>query len=363
MPYSQLIMPAGRRRSSRFIRAVRAVWRDTSALFREFRFPLLLFLTAIIGGGILYRELMQLAGEPNIPPLYDMPYIMLALMVLEGPTDLPSEPYLTIFWYLMPVLAVYIIGRGASDFVRLFFNRNERRDAWEEAVASTYRNHIIVLGVGHVGIKVIRTLAQMGLEVVAIDNELEDEKKQQLGELGVPAIPGDGRQSATLEKAGLRYAQALIVCTSNELVNLETVMRARDMSPDIRIVARSWDNQFANQLRRFMNVQAVLSASDLAAPVFAGMAVGLEITQTLNINDQEFSLIRLTVEPDSFLDGQNIHDLQTRNNMDIVLHGRHDQIDVHPPNEAVVRAGDTLVIFARHDRIIEIAARNRTRKR
>jgi len=359
LPYSQLVLPRGRRRTSRFARGIRAISRDTSALFKEFRQPLLIFLFILFVGGFLYRELMFRAGEDVVPPYIDMPYIMLALMVLETPISLPDEPYLIVFWYVLPVLAVYIIGRGAADFVRLFFNRNDRRDAWEEAVASTYRNHIIVLGAGHVGLRVTRTLVEMGFDVVVVDQSVNDEKKAQLGGLNVPTIPGDGRQSAILEKAGLRDAQCLVVCTSNELVNLETVMRARDMNPNIRIVARSWDTQFANQLKRFMGVNAVLSASELAAPVFAGMAVGIEITQTLVINGEEFSMIRVTVEPQSFLDGETIQQLQIKNGMDIVLHGRGDSINVHPDGATVVRAGDTLVIFARHNKITDIAGRNR----
>ncbi|MBC7870333.1 MAG: TrkA family potassium uptake protein [Chitinophagaceae bacterium] len=363
MPYSQLVLPRGRRRISRLARGIRAILRDTSALFKEFRQPLLMLLIALFMGGYLYRELMFVAQVSPVPPYVDMPYVMLALMLLQAPLSLPDKPYLIAFWYVMPVLGVYIIGRGAADFVRLFFNRNDRRDAWEEAVASTYRNHIIVLGAGHVGLRVTRTLVQMGFDVVVIDQSVDDEKKAQLGGLNVPTIPGDGRQITTLEKAGLRDAQCLVVCTSNELVNLETVMRARDMNPDIRIVARSWDTQFANQLKRFMGVNAVLSASELAAPVFAGMAVGIEITQTLVINGEEFSMIRLTVEPQSFLDGENIHHLQAKNLMDIVLHGRNDAINVHPEGETIVQAGDTLVIFARHDKIIDIVGRNRQRGR
>ena len=61
-------------------------------------------------------------------------------------------------------------------------------------------------------------------------------------------------------------------------------MRARDMNHDMRIVARMYDPQFSKQLNRFMGVQATLSSSDLSAPAFAGAAVGIEITQTLNVS-------------------------------------------------------------------------------
>lgn len=357
-PYAKLVMPRDKHPVGRRLRALRASWRDTSALFREFRTPILLFIVVTVGGGYIYGELHVMAGHERIP-FIDLPYIMTALMILESPIDVPSEPYLILFWYLLPPIAVYIFGRGAADFVRLFFNRNERRDAWEEAVASTYRNHIIVLGIGHVGQGVAETLTEMGFEVIAVDHKTTPELSERFSELGIPLIVGDGRTSNTLEKAGLAHAEAFVACTSNDFVNLEAIMRARDMNPSIRIVARMWDDQFANQLKNFMGVSAVISSSRLAAPIFAGSAVGIEITQTLTVHGKEYSMIRLTVARGSFMDGQSIDYLQTSQNMDIVLHGTNGDVDVHPRGDVVVQAGDTLVIFADHGKILEIVTRNR----
>lgn len=358
MATTRLLIPAGRGKRTRFMRMARAIMRDSFALWREFRVPFLVFNITLFVGGYIYGELWVYSGRPRIAYI-DLPYIMLQLMVLETPGDAPAEPYLIIFWYALPAIAVYVIGRGALDFVRLFFDRSARRDAWEEAVASTYRNHIIILGVGHVGLRVARILAKMGFDIVAIDSELTVEKDTELSALSVPLIVADGRMSATLETAGVRYADALIVCTSNDHINLEVIMRARDLNPKMRIVARMWDDQFATQIKRFMGVEAVLSASDLAAPMFAGSAVGIEITQTLAVHGVEYSMIRIQVTNGSFLEGLTVGRLQTENDMDIVLHGRNGEVEVQPDNNTVVHGGDILIIFARHDKVVGIVERNR----
>lgn len=359
--YSKLVLPSGKRRTNRFMRLIRAVWRDTSALLREFRTPLLLFIIVTVGGGWLYGELWVIAGNERMA-FYQLPIMMVELMVLEIPTEMPREPYLIIFWYLLPPIAVFIIGRGAADFFRLFFNRNERRDAWEEAVASTYRNHVIVLGLGHVGLNVARTLVDMGFEVVGVDTKVSLDLDNTLNAMGVPVIVGDGRSETILEKAGIHHADAFMACTSIDYVNLEAIMMARDMNPDVRIVARMFDGRSASQLKRFMGVKAVMSSAQLAAPVFAGAAVGIEITQTLKVGDEEYSMVRLTVEPGSFLDGCTIDELQRSQNIDIVLHERSGAIDVHPDNTITVESGDTLVIFAHHRKITDIVARNQPKK-
>ena len=356
MPRTQLLIPT--RRVSRWLRTVRVLYRDSTALWREFRRSIVVFLLATLVGGFVYGELLVQAGYPAVPYI-ELPYMMVMLMIFQSPGQAPPQPQLIIFWYFMPVIGVYVVGRGAADFIRLFFDRSERRNAWEEAVASTYRNHVIVMGAGHLGLRVIRSLVSMGFEVVAVDNAIKPESEAELNRLRVPLISADGRLSETMKSAGLRHAQAFIVCTSNDHMNLEITMRARDLNPTIRIVVRLWDNQFATQIRRFMNVEAVLSASDLAAPAFAASALNIEITQTLTVGDTEYSMIRLQVAAGSFLDGETIEALQDSYQIDIVLHGHGESVNVHPAHNVRVRAGDTLVIFAQHHRIMDIVSRNR----
>jgi voltage-gated potassium channel len=360
MPAPQFVVPIRprRRRAATLLRKVRAVWRDTRALWRQFYKPILAFLVVTLVGGYIYGEIYYNLRGISIP-LIDRPYMMLQLMILETPEDVPPEWQLVLFWYLLPPVLVFIVGNGVADFVRLFFNRDERRDAWREAVASTYRNHVIVFGAGHVGARVIRTLTDMGFDVVVIDNNPDDGIEDMLRELDVPLLVLDGRASATLEKAGLRDAEAFVACTGNDQVNLEAIMRARDMNPDVRIVARVWDDQFAQQITRFMNVQSVLSSSELSAPVFAGLAVGVEMAQTSRVNDVDYSTVRLTVARGSFLDGHAVGRLQKENDMDIVLHSNGGETRVQPPSDVIVHAGDTLVIFAHHERVLDVVGRNR----
>ncbi len=358
----ELVLPHARRRSGRLIRILRVIWHDTSALIREFRVPIMVFLIATFGGGWLYGELYAAIHGERIP-FIELPYDMVQLMTLQGIPEVPvpPEPPLLIFWYVMPLIGLFVVGRGVVDFVQTFFNRGERRRAWEEAVAATYRQHVIVLGVGHVGLRVVRTLAEMNFEIVAIDQKASREIEDELSRMGVPVISEDGRSVETLVKAGLPYAESLVVCTSNDQLNLEVTLRARDMNPNLRIVVRSWDAKFAEQLKKYLGVEAVLSASDLAAPAFAGAAVGVEIAQSFTMHGVIYSMIRLKVAQGSFLSGKTIDNIQNQQKMDIVLHSRNETPEVHPAGDIVVQPGDTLVIFAPHSKIVDIASRNRQR--
>lgn len=353
---SRLAAVPRRRRWRAVLHRLRALRHHTVAVLREFRVPIICFLAVTVVGGFLYGELYRLArGE--VLPLIDRPYVMVQLMLLEAPEPVPPEWYLVGFWYGLPVVFVILVALGAADFVDLFFNRNDERDAWGEALAMSYRNHVIVLGAGHVGLRAVRDLVDMGSEVVVVDSAPGDEVRAVLDRLGVPLVLGDGRQGATLERAGVREAEAFVACTADDSVNLQAVVKVRHENPDARIVVRMWDRTAA--VEGVIGAHAVLSAADLAAPAFAGAAVGVEITQTLEIGGAEYSTLRLRVEPGSFLDGHSVGGLEEENDMEIVLRCRGEDVEVDPPADRRVAAGEDLVIFAGHQRILEVVARNR----
>jgi Trk K+ transport system NAD-binding subunit/type III secretion system FlhB-like substrate exporter len=331
------------------------MWRNSRALFGQFRRPLLAFLLTSLGGGFLYGELYQMAQRGSIP-LIDRPYMMLQLMILETPHDIPTEWYLMLFWYTLPVIFIFIVGNGVADFVRLFFDRSGRQDAWRKALVSTYRNHIIVFGVGHVGLRVVRQLHEAGIQVVAIDHKLNTVTENALAEMKIATIRGDGTDPATLLDAGLKDAQAFVACTGSDQTNLLAIMQVRDMHKDIRIVARVWDEWYAQKMERLMNVESVLSASDLAAPAFVGRALGADITQKIDVDGLEYSTVRLIVTQGGYLDGRTVGEVQRHEDVDIVLLVRHKTSDIQPKHDVVIQSGDVVVIFARHERSLQMAA-------
>jgi Trk K+ transport system NAD-binding subunit len=209
---------------------------------------------------------------------------------------------------------------------------------------------------------VIRDLVAMDLDVVAIDSSPSAMAQKRLGEMGVPIIRADGRLPETLEKARLSSALAFVACTGKDQANMEAIMKVRHGHPDIRIVGRMWDHQFAEQLEKFLEVDSVLSSADLAAPAFAGAAVGVDITQTLQIEGVAYSTMRLTVAEGSFLAGNAVGDLQTRHEMDIVLVDQGGTPTVQPARDLEVNVGDGVVFFARHDRVLEVLSLNMGKK-
>jgi Trk K+ transport system NAD-binding subunit len=339
---------------------MRAAQHHVEALLREFGGPLLGFVGVTVGAGWAYGELYAAARGVHIPH-FDRPYVMLQLMLLEAPETVPPEWYLAAFWYALPAAFIILVGLGAADFLELFFNRaDDDRDRWEEALAMTYRNHAIVVGVGHVGLRVVRDLRDMGQEVVVVDLDPHPEALDTLERFGAPVVRGDARMGSVLERASLGQAEVFVACTGDDHRNMEAIMKAREMNPAARTVARIWDRSLGEHMERYGMADQVLSAADLSAPAFAGAALGIDISQTVEVEGVEYSSLRLVAGAGSFLTRDTVGAIERDNELEVSLLAHAGRVTVDPEPEARISAGDEVVLFARHSRILDVVTRNRS---
>lgn len=132
--------------------------------------------------------------------------------------------------------------------------------------------HIIVVGVGNLGYRVVEELHRLGERVVAVDRNPSGEFVETL-RANTHVVFGDARVPETLLRAGVDSAQALIAATNDDAANLGVALSARQMNPAIRTVVRLFDADFAARVRRTLAVDTVMSSSLIAAPMF--VAAGL----------------------------------------------------------------------------------------
>lgn len=335
-------LPRSRRPLSR---RIRADIRDIRVMFREFRGAVVSFVLLIVLGGwsfqILWNNLHQAEPIRYIEALYDV----LTMTFFQPTLAFPQEWYLDMYFFIMPLLGVILIGRGVADFVTLLFNRRSRLSQWEEAVASTFRDHIIVCGLGHLGIRVVRELVALDEDIVVVEVEADSPRFDEVRNYDIPIIEGDARTEEVLDRAMLDRASAIIICTNNDLINLQIASRIREDNKDVRIVMRMFDDQFARSMADRFDISAVMSASMMAAPAFAGAATSTEIIQTFSVADRRLVMGRVEVEPSSWLDGCcSISDIEQELDLSIVLLETDGKVDVHPHPDGHLKAGDVVAV-------------------
>lgn len=335
----------------------RATWRDTLLLLRDFRVPLFFFCLLIVGGGLAYFDLAQRAAEPVPSPVQAI-YGALTMVFFQAAGAFPNAWYLQLFYFIMPVLGFAILAQGLADFGALFFNRKSRSKEWEMAVASTFSDHIILVGLGHLGYRVVQKLHELDQDVVVIELSPRDDLMANVQAMNLPVLQGDGTRESVLEVAGVRRAHTIMLCTQNDNLNLQMAVKARSINPAIRVVMRIFDDDFARALESQFGFSA-FSATGMAAPIFAATAAGMDITPPITVEGQVLSLARLTISPRSKLVDRCVSEVEQAYNLSIVLLRRAGEQDLHPAGDKRLQRGDTCAVLGGPDEINVLAQANR----
>jgi Trk K+ transport system NAD-binding subunit len=357
MPRTVKILPSRRRRQPDWLIEARAALRDTLVLLREFRRPLLMFFLVFIVGGWVYHLLARTAGAP-VGSLAEATFLVLSMTFLQANADFPNVWYLQVFFFLMPVIGLAVLGTGVADFAALLFNRRQRGEAWQVALADSFSGHVVVCGLGHLGQRIVSELHQLGYHVVCLERDPQADRLKAVEELNVPLIRNDARSREAMLRAGVDRAEAIIICTNDDLLNLQISMLARELNPKIRVVMRLYDEDFGRQVREKFDVEAVFSTSAIAAPAFAGAATQTDIAMSFALGREVLNASRLTLTTQSPLLGRTISQLEQEWDVTAVRHKRGDKIDLHPAHDIVLQAGDEIVLFASLTTLHTLARQN-----
>ncbi|MFE0496860.1 NAD-binding protein [Streptomyces albidoflavus] len=143
--------------------------------------------------------------------------------------------------------------------------------------------HVVLLGLGKVGSRVLSRLHEMEVPVVCVEEDPEARGIALARRLRVPTVIGDVTEEGVLEAAKVHRARALLALTSVDSTNLEAVLYARGVKQDLRVVMRLFDDAFATAVYRTLRAahpQARTrsrSVSTLSAPAFAVAMMGRQI--------------------------------------------------------------------------------------
>lgn len=134
-------------------------------------------------------------------------------------------------------------------------------------VAESLEGHVAIIGYGRVGRHIVTLLGEMGIPHLVVESDAQ--RVQELDRQGVPTLYGDAANSEVLTHAGLKRARALVVAGPDEDANALIVSAARDLAPQLPIIARAISEDGTRRLGE-------LGAQDVIHPELEG---GLEIVR------------------------------------------------------------------------------------
>jgi voltage-gated potassium channel len=208
------------------------------------------------------------------------------------------------------------------------------------------RDHFIICGAGRVGSHLIRGLKNTDDPFIVIERDRQN--VEELMDQGIPVLVRDATLEESLREAGVEHARGLAACLPDDADNVYVVLTARDLNPDLHIVARAAEEQAESKLIR-------AGANRVVAPTIIGghrMAMALikpavgDFLDSVTANDLELGFEQQEVEAGSQLVGRKLRETVIRSELNIVvvsIRRSNGELIFNPSGETQIENGDLLV--------------------
>ncbi|MEM9925916.1 MAG: NAD-binding protein [Cyanobacteria bacterium P01_D01_bin.50] len=143
----------------------------------------------------------------------------------------------------------------------------------------------LVCGLGGLGQQCVVALKQFGVKVIGIELvQPSSWRIPNIDNLLDELIIGDCRQNSVFEHAKIELCRAVLIVTSNELINAETAIAVRQMNKNARLVIRSTKENLNQLLEEQLSNFVAYDPIHLSAASFALAALGKDSLGFFNLD-------------------------------------------------------------------------------
>jgi voltage-gated potassium channel len=232
----------------------------------------------------------------------------------------------TLFYALVTVAEFFVSGH-LGDLLAI-----RRRQRMTDSLSG----HHIVCGYGRVGRQVARDLHAARASCVVVDTDAA------IGELaqsiGFSFIQGDATEDVVLLQAGVERARSIIACADSDAGNVFITLTARELRPDITIVARAAREDSETKLRR-AGADRVISPYKASGTEMARLALHPQLSGVVDVN-AEFRIEDIVVAEGCEGAHQSIGDI--RGGAMILGLRRGQEFHAQPAGDTILAPGDVI---------------------
>src|ERR1700761_8434833 len=216
------------------------------------------------------------------------------------------------------------------------------------------RDHVVVVGLGSTGIRVVTDLTAAGYDVLVIEQDENNRFLPAAAALDVPVIFGDSTMRQTLESARVDRARGVAVVAGHDMKNIETgivLLEILGSDTEVPIVMRVQGRALSTAVNRRFGFENVRSVVDLAAPWFIGAAMGLQVLGTFWVGQRSFMVGAMLVAEGSELDGLQMMHMSTQTRV-IAITRQDGPASLRPRRDSRLQAGDTAYLIGPYRELI-----------
>lgn len=297
-----------------------------------------LWMTIITVTAVGYEEVVEMTPTAEA----------IAALLLVGGLTLMG------LWFALLTSAIVEMDLAQVFRIRRTMNRIEQ-----------LRNHVVVCGAGRTGRQVIRELTEAGSPYLVVERSAERAESVRREFPDALVLEADATKDETLVIARIGTARGLVACLSQDTDNLFVCLSARDLQPNLNIVARAYDEQTMQKLY-IAGADHVVSPNLTGGIRMASMMLRPEVVSFLDVvtrgDGLTLRLEEIRIEAGSPLAGMTLAEARIPQQTGLIViamrhldqRGREGPWSYNPGPQEELRVGDVMIVMGNTDQIGEL---------
>jgi voltage-gated potassium channel len=243
------------------------------------------------------------------------------------------------FMYVVGLIVQFLV----EDRIRVILGRRKL----DKQIAKL-KDHYIICGYGRIGRVLARYLTERYLDVVIIEKNAD--RQAAMDEDGVLYLVGEATDESLLLRAGIRSAKGLITAVATDADNVFLTLIAKQLNPDLFIVARAIQNT-AKRTLQAAGAAKVISPYDLGARRMAHAILRPTVIKFLELaftdESTDIMMEEIRVRSTSSLLNVALKDSGIRQRLDLIIltiKKADGQLIFNPKADTRIETDDTLVV-------------------
>ena len=236
---------------------------------------------------VLEMTVLALALDESLVAAF---YSATKTIVTVGPNPLVDDApsWLKIFSAIAMLAALGFTAIFTAGVVDRLLSRRLTAIVGQRSVPR--RDHVVVVGLGQVGLRLCMLLRELGVPVLAVEVNPDSYHVNRAKDYKIPVVIGRGGSRFLLRRLCLGRARALAAVTSDEVENISIVVAALGMRSDLRTILRAGRGEVVNETRSLFSIGVVRDVYRIGGTLMAAAALGLEAEEAF-LHDKTVYLI------------------------------------------------------------------------